>query len=145
MASVSDFFSEEEKKRIVSAIEAAESRTTGEIRVHLENWCWTDAYKHAQKIFHELGMDQTEDRTGVLVYVAVKSRKIAIIGDKGINEKVPSDFWASILHHTLSCFKENRFGDGVVDAVIRAGNQLEEFFPKKTDNPNELTNEISFG
>lgn len=145
MASAADFLTAEEKQRIVAAIADAEKRTVGEIRVHLENWCWIDAYKHAQDIFLELGMDKTEGRTGVLIYIAVKSHKMAIIGDTGINAKVPSDFWQSTLNHSLACFKENRFADGIVDAVNQCAAPLEMHFPKTENNPDELSNEISFG
>lgn len=145
MSAASDFLSDADEKRIVAAINDAEKRTIGEIRVHLENWCWTDAYNHAQQVFLKLGMEKTAGRTGVLIYVAVKSHKVAIIGDAGINAKVPSDFWQSTLHHVIACFKENRHADGIVDAVNQCAAALELHFPKSPDNPNELSNEISFG
>lgn len=145
MSSAADFLTETEKQKIVSAIEAAERRTVGEIRVHLENWCWIDAKKHAEDLFLKLEMDNTAERTGVLIYIAVKSHKIAIIGDTGINAKVPSDFWQSILDHAVACFKENRYADGIADAVNQCAEPLELHFPKTGTNPDELSNEISFG
>jgi uncharacterized membrane protein len=145
MASAADFLTEAEKQQIVSAIEAAEKRTVGEIRVHLENWCWIDAKKHAEDIFLQLGMDKTAERTGVLIYVAVKSHKMAIIGDSGINAKVPSDFWESVMQHCIACFKDNRYADGLVDTVNQCAVPLEMHFPKTGNNPDELSNEISFG
>ncbi len=145
MSDTSDFLSAFDKDRIVDAIADAEKRTIGEIRVHLENWCWIDAYTHAKKVFLDLGMDKTIGGTGVLIYIAVKSHKMAIVGDAGINAKVPSDFWQSTLNHTLTCFKENRYGDGIVDAVNQVAAPLVLHFPKTENNPDELSNEISFG
>lgn len=145
MSSAADFLTETEKQKIVSAIETAEKRTVGEIRVHLENWCWIDAKKHAEDLFLQLGMDKTAERTGVLIYIAVKSHKIAIIGDTGINVKVPTDFWQSTLDHAIACFKENRYADGIADAVNQCAAPLELHFPKTDSNPDELSNEISFG
>jgi uncharacterized membrane protein len=145
MASTEDFLTAEEKRRIVAAIEDAEKRTTGEIRVHLENWCWADAYKRATDLFTQLGMNKTAQGTGVLIYIAVKSHKMAIVGDAGINVKVPSDFWKSTLDHALACFRENRYADGIVETVNQCAAPLELHFPKTENNPDELSNEISFG
>lgn len=145
MASTSDFLTQEEKDRVVAAITEAETKTTGEIRIHLENWCWTDAYSHGKDVFRSLGMDRTEQHTGVLIYVAVKSHKAAIIGDSGINEKVPDGFWAVTLAEMLQNFRENRAGEGLAEAVRQCGNALAEHFPKTENNPDELSNEISFG
>lgn len=145
MASAADFLTETEKQQIVSAIETAEQQTIGEIRVHIEKWCWGDARKRANSVFLQLGMNKTAERTGVLIYIAAKSQKMAIVGDSGINAKVSPDFWKSTLEHSLSCFKEQRFAQGMIDAVTRCAVPLAEHFPKTPGNPNELSNEISFG
>lgn len=145
MSSSTDFLNAEQKQKIVDAIEAAEKLTSGEIRVHIENWCWFDAYQHAQKVFLNLKMHETRDRTGVLIYIAVKSHKAAIIGDTGINEKVPSGFWQETLNNLIASFKEGKHAEGIVEAVHASGNVLTEHFPSKDDDKNELTNTISFG
>ena len=145
MSSTSDFLTEEEKKRIVAAIAAAELKTIGEIRVHIENRCWIEAYKRGPQVFTQLGMQKTQERTGVLIYIAVKSRKMAILGDTGIDAKVEKGFWKSTLHHSLTCFKEGRNADGIVDAINQCAAVLETHFPKTPGNPDELSNEISFG
>lgn len=145
MSSASGFLSQDEKQRIVDAIIAAEKRTIGEIKVHIENRCWTDAYKRGRSIFGKLGMQKTAARTGVLIYIAVKSRKMAILGDTGIDAKVSPDFWQNTLQHTLARFQEGKYADGIADAVMQCGDILEKHFPKTPGNTNELSNEISFG
>lgn len=145
MPAASDFLTQEEKDRIVAAIAEAEQKTTGEIRVHVENWCWGDAYRHGKDVFMRLGMDKTEEHTGVLIYVAVRSHKAAIIGDSGINVKVPEGFWSLTLADMLNSFRENRAGAGLAEAVQQCGVVLAEHFPKKENNRDELSNEISFG
>lgn len=145
MSSTSDFLSTNDKEHIVALIAEAEKHTTGEIRIHLENWCWADAYNHAKDVFIRLGMDKTEERSGVLIYVAVKSHKAAIVGDSGINDKVPDGFWSTAMIAMLASFKENRPGDGLAFAVKEIGSVLAQHFPKKENNEDELSNEISFG
>lgn len=145
MSSSTDFLTAEQKQQVIDAIESAEKLTSGEIRVHIENWCWFDAYQHAQKVFKRLKMDETRDRTGVLIYIAVKSHKAAIIGDSGINEKVPAGFWQQTLSDLISSFKEGKHAEGIVKAVHASGNVLTQHFPLKDDDKNELTNSISFG
>jgi uncharacterized membrane protein len=145
MPGISDFLTNEEKKRVVTAIEEAEKNTIGEIRVHLEKRCWGNAYTRARIIFTKLAMEKTAGRTGVLIYIAVKSHKMAIIGDSGIDAKVNESFWQKTLDNSLKCFKENRYADGITDAVQQCGAALEKHFPKTPGNPDELSNEISFG
>jgi uncharacterized membrane protein len=145
MSSAADFLTEEEKTRVVAAIAEAEQKTVGEIRIHIENWCWSDAYKHGKDVFLQLGMDKTEQHSGVLIYVAVKSHKAAIIGDSGINEKVPDGFWAVTLAQMLQRFRGNNAAAGLEETVRKCGEVLAEHFPRTEHNPDELSNEISFG
>src|SRR5690554_778248 len=87
------FISKEEQDLIVKAIERAELNTSGEIRVHIESECKLDPIARAVTVFNKLKMNKTKERNGVLIYIAWKSRKFAIIGDIGIDEKVPENFW----------------------------------------------------
>ena len=89
----SSFFTKEEQDQILAAIKEAEKETSGEIRIHIETTCPGDVLDRAAWIFKKLGMDKTAERNGVLFYLAVKDRKFAIIGDAGINAKVPEGFW----------------------------------------------------
>ena len=138
-------FSESEKKQITSAIEEAERSTSGEIRVHIDLSCSKDPVERAVECFDNMGMSATELRNGVLVYLAIKEHKFAIIGDQGNNEKVPTGCWDSTRDLMLSHFKANRLVDGLCEGIKHAGIQLKEHFPLAEDDSNELSNDISFG
>ena len=139
------FFSDEEKQRIVDAIRAAEKNTSGEIRVHIDKTCNEDVLDRAAWWFKQLKMEKTKQRNGVLIYIATESKKFAIIGDAGINATVPADFWESTKNGMLNHFKQNRFADGIVYAVLEAGMRLKDAFPYQADDVNELDDDISFG
>ncbi len=143
--SVYKFFSEEEKLQITDAIKSAELNTSGEIRVHVESKCKDDVLDSAAYWFEKLEMHKTEQRNGVLVYLAIDDRKFAILGDAGINAKVPDNFWDEIKEFMLAKFKNGQFADGLSEAILRAGEQLKMHFPYQTDDVNELSDEISFG
>ena len=140
-----NYFTKEEKEDITIAIKNAELDTSGEIRVHIENTCKGDAKDRAAYLFEKLSMHKTELRNGVLFYLAVKNRKFAILGDAGINQKVPEIFWDNIRDILLGHFREDKFTDGLVKGITMAGKQLKEHFPYQTDDVNELSDEISFG
>jgi len=140
-----NYFTKEEKEDITFAIKNAELDTSGEIRVHIENTCKGDARDQAAYLFNKLEMHKTELRNGVLFYLAVKNRKFAILGDMGINHKVPENFWDNIRDTMLDHFRENKFADGLVEGITMAGKQLKEHFPYQSDDVNELPDEISFG
>ncbi|WP_299579357.1 TPM domain-containing protein [uncultured Sunxiuqinia sp.] len=143
--SVQDFFTDKEKKQITDAVKAAELNTSGEVRVHVEGKCPEDVLDRAAYWFEKLAMHKTALRNGVLFYLAVSDRKFAILGDAGINAKVPADFWDEIKEHMLSKFKEGRFAEGLAEGIEKAGEQLKAHFPYQTDDVNELSDEISFG
>lgn len=143
--SAASFFSETQKQELVSAIKDAELNTSGEIRLHVELYCKEDVLDHAAFIFETLGMHKTELRNGVLFYVAVKDRKLAILGDVGINSVVPEGFWDEIKDILLSHFKVENFTDGLSKGIRLAGEQLKQHFPYKKGDVNELSDDISFG
>lgn len=140
-----NFFNEDERKRIVSAIEKAELNTSGEIRVHIENHCSGAVLDRACNVFSSLKMHKTQLRNGVLVYLAIKDRRFAILGDVGINEKVSDDFWDSTKALMLNEFKNGDFCRGLEKGIESAGEQLKQHFPYQLDDINELSDEISFG
>ena len=117
----------------------------GEIRVHIENKCKGDVIDRASYVFKQLEVDRTELHNGVLFYLAIINRKFAVLGDKGINEVVPDDFWEELKNGMLNSFREEDFTEGLVDAITKVGEYLKEFFPYQTDDVNELSDEISFG
>jgi len=143
--SAQDFFSTWEQNQIRTAIEKAELDTSGEIRIHVENLCKGDALDRAAFIFKQLGMEKTELRNGVLIYLAIKDRKFAIIGDKGINAVVPEGFWNDIKQNMLDSFQKNEFCTGLCKAIESVGEHLKKYFPYKKDDVNELKDDISFG
>jgi len=141
----SEFLSEEEKKKIIHAIEEAEKNTSGEIRLHIEKNCKTNVLDRAAYIFEKLKMHKTKLRNGVLFYLALENRKFAILGDAGINKMVPDNFWEDIKETVLSYFREGNYADGLVKGILMAGEKLKEHFPYRKDDINELSNDISFG
>ncbi|HOY68326.1 MAG TPA: TPM domain-containing protein [Candidatus Ozemobacteraceae bacterium] len=138
------FFSEEDSKRLIQAIQDAERRTSGEIRIHVEHTC-TDADARVREVFAELGMDQTAERNGILFYLATESRLFAVLGDEGINEVVPEQFWNTIRDTVLAQFRRGDFVAGLTAGVRTAGAMLEKYFPRRADDVNELPDEISYG
>lgn len=138
------FFSNAEKKRILEAVQKAERVTSGEIRVHLERKAREPFYEHAQEVFEKLGMTKTAERNGVLIFINLAGGQFAILGDRGINEKVPENFWQSIAAQMQGHFKEDRFADGIVLAVLAAGEKLHHYFPFERTDINELSNDISY-
>ena len=137
------FLSKEEEQEIVLAIVEAEKNTSGEVRVHIEKHSNKTPLERAQEVFFELKMDETQDRNGVLFYICVSDKKFAIIGDKGINEAVESDFWDCTKDIVIANFKEGNFKKGLVEGILRAGERLKTYFPYQSDDTNELSNEIS--
>ncbi|MBN3581472.1 TPM domain-containing protein [Algoriphagus aestuarii] len=139
-------FSSADKKAIVNAIKSAEVSTSGEIQVHIESRCKGDVLDRAVVVFDKLKMYQTKDRNGVLFYLAVEDKKFAILGDSGINEAVPDDFWEKIKENMVSRFKAGEFTLGLIEGIKETGTQLGAHFPYQGDSDiNELPDEISFG
>jgi uncharacterized membrane protein len=137
---------EQEETQILEAIRNAEEKTSGEIKLHIESECKSDAIERAIEVFGILKMNETEQRNGILFYVATDSKKFAIIGDEGINEKVPSNFWESTKELMRSYFIQHKFADGITKGIEMAGEQLQTFFPfNRTNDKNELSDDISFG
>jgi uncharacterized membrane protein len=140
-----DFFTSDHKKQIEQAIHNAEQNTSGEIRVHLELHCKEDVLDHAAFMFKALDMHKTKQRNGVLFYLAVEDHKFAIIGDAGLNAKVPENFWDDIRDNMLQKFKTGNFAEGMVEGILQTGLELKKYFPVIDASDNELSNEISFG
>lgn len=143
--SAKKFFTPEQQKAIQQSIANAELNTSGEIRVHIDDKCNEDVLDKAANTFHRLKMNKTQLGNGVLFYLAVSDQKFAILGDKGINEKVPSDFWMNIKETMLSHFKQQQFTEGLSKGIEMAGEKLKTHFPLQSDDKNELSNDMSFG
>jgi uncharacterized membrane protein len=142
---IKTFFSKEQQEAIVQAIVDAENATSGEIRVHMESSCKCDVLDRAAQIFKKLKMHKTELRDGALIYLAIEDRKFVILGDAGINAKVPDGFWDEIKTIMMDNFKKDDFVTGLTVGIRMIGEKLKTYFPLMTNDENELSNEISFG
>lgn len=142
---VEEFLSASEEQEVVNAIRIAEKNTSGEIRVHLEPAAKKDPFDRAQEVFHMLKMDETKDANGVLLYIAVNDKTFVIYGDKGINEKVSKSFWNDTKEVIQGHFKQGSFKQGIIDGVLKAGDELKIHFPYQKDDTNELSDEVSKG
>lgn len=142
-----EYFDQAGKDVIVAAIQAAEKRTSGEVRVYVEGRCsYVDALDRALEIFQALNMHQTADRNAVLVYVAMKDHQLAIFGDAGIHEKVGTAFWQQEVGKMLSQFNKENFAEGIATVVRDIGEVLVQHFPYNKDaDRNELSDDIVFG
>ena len=143
MTEVSDLLNPDAEREVIEAIRLAEKETSGEIRVHIEKHTNADHYKRATEVFHELGMDATELKNGVLIYLAVDDRHFVILGDKGIDAVVENDFWDCTKDVMQQHFKNGDFKTGLVEGIARAGERLRQFFPWQEGDTDELSNEIS--
>lgn len=137
-------FGKEDQKQVIQAIEAAEKNTSGEIRVHIESKCKEDLLDHAAFIFESLEMHKTEERNGILFYIALHDHKFAVIGDAGINSKVGDAFWEDVKNEMIPFFKKGKLAEGLIKGIVKAGEELKSFFPYQRNDKNELSNEISF-
>jgi len=137
------FLNQEEEQEVINAIQLAEQNTSGEIRVHIEKGSKKDAFERTKDVFHLLEMDNTKLQNGVLIYLDIKNRTFAICGDKGINEVVAPNFWDSTKNIMQSHFKQGQFKQGLIEGILKAGEQLKKHFPWKKDDDNELSDDIS--
>lgn len=140
----STFFTKEQQAQIRDAIKEAEKNTSGEIRVHIETNVSGNVLDRASWIFRKIGMHATDNRNGVLFYLAVRDKKFAIIGDKGINAVVPENFWDTTRDLLQTNFREGKFTEGLIEGILLSGKLLREHFPYMKDDVNELSDDISF-
>lgn len=137
-------FSTQEQELIANTIAQAEKATSGEIRVAVEKHCKGSAFERATEYFAELGMDKTTQHNGVLIYLAYEDHKFAIIGDKGIDNVVPDDFWETTQVAMKAHFLSGNLAEGIVAGIALAGEKLALYFPYQSGDINELPNEIVF-
>lgn len=143
---LTDFLPKSQQNAIVESIKAAELLTSGEIRVHVEPKCPTDdPCTRAVEVFSELKMYQTQQHNAVLIYLAYNSHKFAIIGDSGINSKVPEGFWNDERDLLAQHLRTGKAGEGVCQVIMQVGEKLKSYFPHQDDDINEQSDEISFG
>lgn len=141
------FFSPEENERIVESIREAERQTSGEVRLFVESRCkYVDALDRAKEIFENLKMEETEFRNGVLFYVAIEDKQLAIFADSGIHEATGNEYWKNVVHEILSVFSKNDIVGGITSTILSIGQALKSHFPYEMKmDKNELPDEIIFG
>ncbi|TND07699.1 MAG: hypothetical protein FD123_3018 [Bacteroidetes bacterium] len=145
MPSSKSLFTEAQQKALLDAIAAAEQKTSGEVTLHIDNFCWGDPYKRALLLFRKLNLHETKQRNGVLLYVAIRSHKLALVADEGIYKKVSADYWDGILDLLKTHFKKQEYHAGLCQAIHSIGEQLRGQFPVSAENKNETPDTISFG
>jgi uncharacterized membrane protein len=143
-APIRRLLSEPNEARVIAAIRAAEAKTSGEIRVHVERRCAGTALETAGRWYRQLGMDATKESNGILFYVAVDDRVFAIVGGSGIHAKVGSGFWDALRDAMREDFVKGNPAAGLTRAIGEAGLRLAEHFPRRPDDANELSDEISY-
>jgi uncharacterized membrane protein len=137
------FFSREEESQVIEAIKEAEKMTSGEIRLHFIKEIKKDPLAEAIRIFNLLKMYKTKQRNGCLILLGLKNKKVAVIGDKGINEKVGEGFWDDVIRLMVDDFKTDNYVQGLSQAILKIGEKLKQYFPYTDDDVNELSDEIS--
>ncbi|HOP58232.1 MAG TPA: TPM domain-containing protein [Bacteroidales bacterium] len=140
----STFFTRDQQALIRNAIISAEENTSGEVRVHIETDMAGDVLDRAAWIFRKIGMHKTNDRNGVLFYLALNKREFAVIADAGINARVSEGFWDEIKELLAKNFSENKFTEGLIEGILMTGTKLKEYFPRQKDDINELPDDITF-
>ena len=146
MGNLRTFFSENDIHAIQNAVAKAELKTSGEIRVRIEAHLKNpkDPMKSIRQAFEDAGMRNTKLHNGVMFLLALEDNTFAILGDDGIDKKVPDGFWDNVRDAIINKFKKRRFADGLVEGILLAGEQLAEYFPRSKDDVNELPDAISF-
>ena len=144
MSNAITILNREEDQRVVEAIRQAERNTSGEIKVHIENRCKGNVEQRSLFIFDKLKLNETQLRNGVLIYLAIKDHKFAILGDKGINDVVENGFWNDVKDLMLNQFKEGHFAEGLEQGIMRCGEKLKAYFPYQSDDINEIPDDISY-
>jgi uncharacterized membrane protein len=140
------FLRELEHDRIVAAIKDAEAKTSGQIRVYLQRGKFEeDALPRAEKKFFQLRMDKTKERNAVLIFVAPRAQKFAVIGDEGVHQKCGEQFWQELVERMRGHFLREEFTEALVEGIEAVGKLLARYFPKTGPSTNELPDEIVEG
>lgn len=141
-----EFLSRLDHDRVVAAIRRAEAKSSGQIRIYVQRGeLADDALEHAQQKFTKLGMHKTTERNGILIFVAPRARKFAVIGDEGVHARCGNEFWDQLVEGMGVHFSAEHFTDAIVDAIDEAGSLLARYFPKTSASENELPDDVIEG
>jgi len=141
---MSNFLTDQQMASLVEAIQTAEDHSTGEIRIHIDSNTEGNNAQIAFEVFKRLCKNKTLARNAVLFHVNFEQQYLTIIGDEGIHEKVHQNFWDQMHDRITQEFMKGNFHDGLKNAVLETGLELKKYFPISGENPNELSNEITF-
>jgi len=130
-------------QKIVQAIAEAESQTSGEVRVHVTKFASKNILEKSKIVFEKLGMTKTQERNGILFFIAEVSKCFSILGDKGIHEKVHQEFWEELSATMQDHFRKKEFTQGLCEAIRECGEKLKLYFPYQRDDVDELSNQVS--
>lgn len=133
---------EEEKLRIARAIREAESRTSAEVRVHVEETC-ADPVARSRELFERFNVAETARRVGIVIYIATESRRMAVLSDVAIDDRLGQRWWRGAEEEARRAFRQNRIADGIILVIEEAGRRLAEFFPRSADDVNEMPNRVT--
>jgi uncharacterized membrane protein len=140
------FAKQVDEARVKAAIEAAERQTSGEIVVSVSPWFWGSVQKAAERTFTRLGIQRTQERNGVLVFIVPSRKQFVLLGDEGIHARVGQAFWDSAAQALSTRFRAGDMTGALVDGIERIGAQLGEHFPHQGERDvNELPDELDFG
>lgn len=138
-----DFLNQLRHDNIVAAIRAAEHRTSGEIRVFISRKPVEEPVAAAQTAFVRLRMDKTRERNAVLIFLAPRTHKFAVIGDAGVHEKCGDVFWQELAKAMTDYFRRSEFTQGILHGIKKAGELLAEHFPRRPDDRNQLPDGVA--
>lgn len=141
-----EFFTSQQQKLMVEAIQEAEKNTSGEVRVFVEGKCtYVSAVDRAHEIFFSLKMEQTRERNAVLLYLALDDRQLALFADEGIYQRVGKQYWDVRVKEIIAAFTKDNYTGGICSVINNIGSTLKNEFPHHSDDKNELPDEIIFG
>lgn len=144
---LSKYLSESDLNEIGNVISDVENHTSGEIRLCikvrrdiLENRL--SVRELAMNEFYSLKMDETRDKTGVLIFILFEERKFEIIADEGINSKIQDFVWNNLINESVSYFRNEKYKDGIIFIIREIGKILTSEFPRRGDDKNELSDDV---
>lgn len=133
MSNYKELFNDNEIKSIEESIKLIESKTTGRIKIYIGTKISGKPLNLTRKIFEKIGLKQLKNRNGILLYIAVKDKKLVIFADDGINDKVGDAFWEIVKDAMIEKFKNGQFELGVIGGVNLIGEKLIEKFPSENE------------
>lgn len=142
-----EFLSRDEQDQVLAAIREAEAACSAEVRLCIEAGLplgTRDPQTRARQLFGRMGMHHTEQRNGVLFYLAVKQRRFAVLGDENLHTRVGDGFWQAVVGEMTGHFTEDRFGAGLCAGIRQVGRRLAEYYPRQANDANELSDSIAY-